>query len=250
MPDGLIAALTLPGLWAVLGAVAAAGLVYGFAGFGAALVFTPVAVAFVAPETAIAAFSLSALVSLFTVVPGALREADLKATGWMIGAAIVTTPLGVWALAVADRDTVRLVVAVVVLTTLAALMLGWRMQAPPGVIGRVGIGAGSGVLGGLTGLNGPIVILFQLAGGDSAARSRANLIIFLTITSISFVPQLWFQGLLRPEALWLGLVLMPVYAVATRAGKALFRADRDVIYRRVAYVIIGVAGVSALPVWG
>lgn len=249
MPDALAAALATPGLWAVLGAVGLAGLVYGFAGFGSALIFTPVAVAFVAPETAIAAFSLSALVSVFTVLPGALREADLRAAGLMIGAAILATPLGVFLLSVAERDTVRLVVAIVVLVTLAALILGWRLQAPPGTLSRAGIGAGSGVLGGMTGLNGPIVILFQLAGSDSAQRSRANLIVFLTITSISFVPQLWAQGLLKAEALWLGVVMMPIYAIMTHAGKVLFTPDREAIYRIVAYIIIAFAGLTALPIW-
>ena len=71
MPEGLSAALALPGLWALLGAVFVAGTVYGFAGFGAALVFLPVGVAIVSPELAIAAFSLSAMVSLVTVVPRA-----------------------------------------------------------------------------------------------------------------------------------------------------------------------------------
>ena len=47
MPEGFSAALALPGLWGLLGAVMVAGLVFGFAGFGAALVFLPVAVALV-----------------------------------------------------------------------------------------------------------------------------------------------------------------------------------------------------------
>ncbi len=249
MPDGLSVALALPGLPFVLMAVVAAGVVYGFAGFGSALIFTPVAVAFIAPETAIAAFSLSALVSLFTVVPGAWGEADRRAAGTMIAAAILAAPLGVYGLSVLDREVIRTVVALVVAITLTALVAGWRFAAPPTLASRAGIGAGSGVLGGMTGLNGPIVILFQLAGSDGARRSRANLILFLTATSISFLPLLWMQGLLTVEALWLGLILMPLYAVGTRAGKALFTPGREPIYRVVAYVIIGLAALMALPIW-
>lgn len=249
MPEGLAAALQLPGLWAVLGAVGIAGIVYGFAGFGSALIYTPVAMVFVPAEVAIAAFSLSALVSLVTVVPSAVREADLKATATLILAAIVATPVGVWALGIADQDVVRLVVAVIVLVTLTALVMGWRLATAPTMPHRVGIGAAAGVMGGMTGLNGPIVILFQLAGGDRAQKSRANLIIFLTVTSISFVPQLWFQGLLSAEAVWLGALLMPVYALTTRIGKALFRPEREVAYQRVAYLVIAVAAITALPVW-
>ena len=249
MQDLVLQTLALPGLWAVLMAVALAGLVYGFAGFGAALIFTPIAVAVIPPEMAIAAFSLSALVSLFTVVPGAVVDANLRVTLIMIGAAILAAPLGVYALRVADTDVVRWVVAVIVLGTLAALLRGWRFQTAPSMGGRAAIGAGAGVMGGMTGLNGPIVILFQLAGGDSARVARANLIIFLTVTSISFLPQLWVQGLLTVEALYLGILMMPVYAVTTWLGKILFSPGREDIYRSVAYVIIGLSGLMALPIW-
>lgn len=249
MPEGLAAALEMQGLWAVLGAVGLAGLVYGFAGFGSALIYTPVAMAFVPAETAIAAFSLSALVSLFTVVPAAARDADLRATATLIIAAVVATPLGVFALRIADQELVRTVVACVVLMTLIALVLGWRMATAPTVPRRAGIGAAAGVMGGMTGLNGPIVILFQLAGSDTAQRTRGNLILFLTVTSISFVPQLWLQGLLTIEALWLGVLMMPVYALTTRLGKALFHPEREAIYRRVAYLVIALAGTTALPIW-
>lgn len=213
------------------------------------MIFTPVAVTVVRPETAIAAFSLSALVSMVTVLPGAVREADLRASGLMILAALITTPLGVYGLAVLNVDTVRLVVACVVLITLVALVLGWRVQAASTLPARAAIGGASGVLGGMTGLNGPIVILFQLAGSDGARRSRANLIVFLTLTSLSFLPQLWAQGLLTPQALWLGLALMPVYGLTTAAGKRLFTPGREPFYRVVAYVIIGLAGLMALPIW-
>lgn len=249
MPDALAQVLSLPGLVPVLLAVGAAGLVYGFAGFGSALIFTPVAVAYIRPETAIAAFSLSALVSMVTVLPAAAREADLRASSWMILAALVTTPLGVYGLAVLPVETVRTIVACVVLITLVALVLGWRMQTAASTPARLAIGGASGVLGGMTGLNGPIVILFQLAGSDGARRSRANLIVFLTVTSISFLPQLWAQGLLTPAALWLGVVLMPVYAVTTWLGKQLFSPAREPFYRSIAYVIIGLAGLMALPIW-
>lgn len=250
MLEALAQVLAQPGLVPVLLAVGVAGLVYGFAGFGSALIFTPVAVAFIRPEIAIAAFSLSSLVSAVTVLPAATREADLRASGLMILAALITTPLGVYGLAVLPVETVRTIVACIVLVTLVALVLGWRMQTQATASARLAIGGASGVLGGMTGLNGPIVILFQLAGTDSVRRGRANLIVFLTLTSISFMPQLWLQGLLTPEALWLGVVLMPVYALSTWLGKRLFSPAREPFYRRIAYVIIGVAGLMALPFWG
>ncbi|MEO0498757.1 MAG: sulfite exporter TauE/SafE family protein, partial [Pseudomonadota bacterium] len=91
MPETLIAAfsatLALPGLGWVLIVTVLAGVVYGFAGFGAALVFMPVATAFIPVETAIAAFAVSAIASLVTVVPRAWAAADKRAVVWMIAVA-------------------------------------------------------------------------------------------------------------------------------------------------------------------
>jgi uncharacterized protein len=51
------------------------------------------------------------------------------------------------------------------------------------------------------------VILFNLGTDQPVAVTRANLTVFLTVTSLSFMPQLWAQGLLAPQALWLGAIL-------------------------------------------
>lgn len=249
MPDGLAAALALPGLWAMLAAVAVAGTVYGFAGFGAALIFLPVAVALVPPELAVAAFSVSALSSLVTVVPRAFPQTDKLALGQLLLAAMLGFPLGIWALRSWDETAIRWAVSGVVLLTLTALMAGWRMKTRPTRGARLGVGAATGVIGGATGLTGPVVILFNLGAGAAAAAMRANTLVFLTLSSLLLLPQLWLQGLLRPEALWLGLVLVVPYALGNRLGQALFDPGREGLYRTVAYAIIAASALAGLPVW-
>ena len=249
MPEGLLAALALPGLWGLLAAVSVAGVVFGFAGFGAALVFLPVAVALVPPELAVAAFSLSALASLVTVVPRAWAVIDRRAVALLLVAAMAGFPLGIWALRTWDANTIRWLVSGLVLVTLAALAAGWRMKAAPTTGARLGVGAATGVIGGATGLTGPVVILFNLGAGAPAAVTRANTLVFLTLSSLLLVPQLWLQGVLRPEALWLWLVLVVPYALGNRLGQALFDPGREGLYRRVAYAIIAVSALAGLPVW-
>ncbi|QBX99555.1 sulfite exporter TauE/SafE family protein [Rhodophyticola sp. CCM32] len=249
MPEALNAALALEGLVWILGATTLAGVVYGFAGFGSALIYMPLATIWLEPAFAIAAFSLSALVSLFTVVPRAWHVAEKPAVFTLIGAAFVSAPLGIYLLRVLDVDWVRIAVAVTVLVTLAALMAGWRYATRPGFATRLGVGAATGVLGGLTGLMGPIVILFNLGAGARAEVMRANTLIFLTLISILVLPQMAAQGILSVDALWLGVVMMPVYALGTRIGQMLFNPRREALYRQVAYGIIALAGVMGLPVW-
>lgn len=104
--------LALEGLVPLLAITLLAGIVYGFAGFGAALVFMPLATTVVDPAVAIAAFSVSALASLVTIVPQAWPNADIKETFTLIGAAFVTTPFGVWLLKVGDAAAISLAVSI------------------------------------------------------------------------------------------------------------------------------------------
>jgi uncharacterized membrane protein YfcA len=251
MPDALAAVLADPGLPFVCLVSLVAGLVYGFAGFGSALIFMPLATLFVTPPVAVAAFSMSALASLATVVPGAWKVADRRTVFLMIGACVLFTPLGVLALRFAPAEVIRTGIGVLTLLTLAALLAGWRVPVGAGLRARLGIGAVSGLTGGSTGLNGPPVILFNLGTeGQAVAVTRGNLAVFLTLSSLTFLPQLWLQGLLPPPALWLGVILLVPYGIGTGIGTWLFRPGWAWFYRRFAYALIGAAGLAALPVWG
>jgi len=94
MLDAGLSALATPGLaWIVL-ITLVAGIVYGFAGFGAGLVFMPVAVIFLPPVMAIATFSVSSMSSLVTVFPRALPLVHRKAVLVLILSAAVAASLG------------------------------------------------------------------------------------------------------------------------------------------------------------
>jgi uncharacterized membrane protein YfcA len=250
LPEGLAAVLSDPGLPFVALVSVIAGLVYGFAGFGSALIFMPLATLVLPPAVAVAAFSMSALASAVTVLPGAWRVADRRATLAMIGACIVFTPLGVLALRLASTEALRAGIGVLTLVTLGALLAGWRVPVGTGLGARLGVGALAGITGGSTGLNGPPVILFNLgAAGQAVEVTRGNLAVFLTLTSLTFLPQLWLQGMVAAEAVWLGVLLLVPYGIGTGIGAMVFRPARAWFYRGFAYALIGAAGLAALPFW-
>ncbi len=249
MPDTLLLALATPGLEWVIFAALMAGGVYGFAGFGSALVFIPFGVAFVEPVVVIPAFYLSALISLVTVVPRAIPKAEPRTSITLVVSSIVAAPLGVYLLLNLSEDVLRWSVSIIAGIALTALLSGWRYTTPPGLVATAGVGAAAGAMGGATGLNGPIVILFRLGGQDSAAQTRANMLIFLTFNSLLVLPVMAVQGALSWPAAWLGLVLLLPYGAGTLIGQALFQPSREGIYRRVAYALIGVAVLVGLPVW-
>ena len=203
MPDALVSALAAPGLGWIALATLVAGAIYGFAGFGAALVFMPVALFWLTPPQAVAAIAVCASSSAFTVLPGALRRCRPRAVGPMLAAAAVAMPLGVLILRRADPAHLRTAVAVIVLGTLAA-----RVHAV-----------------------------------------RADTIVFLTLTSLYLIPLLILQGALGPQGAWIGALLFPIYGLGSLVGRASFRPGQEALYRRIAYVLIGFAGLAGLPVW-
>ena len=247
MPEGLAAALALPGLLPI--ALATLGAVYGFAGFGSALIFMPLATVFIAPETAVLQMALFGLSSVVLLLPRAWGEAERRPTLVMLAAALVALPGGTWALAHLDVGLIRWAISAVVAVTLAALMAGWRSRAAPRPPLLVAVGGAAGLIGGATGLTGPAVILINLAGPGGARQTRANTLVFLTILGAALVPGLALQGLVTAPALWLGVLLVPLYAAASRLGLALFSPARERLDRRTVYAIILAALIAGLPLW-
>ena len=249
MPEGLAAALATPGLLALLVALLAAGVVYGFAGFGSALIFIPAGSAVVGPETAVAAFAIASLGSVATVLPGAWARADRRATGVMIAAASLSMPAGVWLLRHGDPEALRWAVSGLVAATLAATMAGLRLRVGDGTAPRAAVGALTGVVGGATGLLGPIVILVGLGSGAGAVSVRANIAAFLTVINVVLLPQLALQGGIGPSALWLGALALPLYTLGTLVGRALFRPGAERFHRGLAYAVVGASAVAGLPLF-
>lgn len=241
--------LATPGLVWVVVATFSAGMVYGFSGFGAGLIFMPVATAVLSPSMAIGAFAVSALASFFTLVPKAWKEADRANTLWMIAAAVLCTPIGIWILRSADTTILRWALCAIIAATLLLLMSGWRYHLQPSKSLRVGIGGAAGIMMGSVGLPGPLVILFQLGGQDSISRSRANTLVFLTFSSISLVPLMALQGILHWSAVVLGLFLILPYGLGTMVGRRIFDPNKELVYRRVAYGVAATAVVAGLPLW-
>ncbi|EAQ01603.1 hypothetical protein OB2597_04163 [Pseudooceanicola batsensis HTCC2597] len=249
MPDWLPEGVSAFGLVVLLATVTVSGVVYGFAGFGAALIFVPVAARVVPLEVAIAAFNISAVSSLVTVVPRAWREVDRPATVLQIALAGLTASLGIWVLRVMDVTVLRWAVTGVVALTLLALVSGWRYRAVPTLGTRGLVGLGSGFVGGATGLLGPVVVVFQLAGRESAARSRATTLVFLTVTSVLLLPLMAAQGLVTWAVIPLGLIMLVPYGLGTWLGHLLFRPDSERLYRGTAYLLIAAAVIMGLPLF-
>jgi len=250
MPEALAGALTSPGLAWLAATFILAGLVRGFTGFGTALIFMPVGAIFLPVPVAIVIVTVSGMLTWPLIVPQAVRVADRREVVMLAGAALVTAPLGVWLLSWVERDILRWLVAAAAALTLLALVSGWRYRGRVRGAGLGAVGAVAGVLGGTTGLTGPPVILFYLAGQLEAVRVRANTIVFLALLDIGILANLAIRGLVDATALWLAVLLALPYAAGMVVGQRLFRPERERAFRGLAYAVIAGAILTGLPLFG
>ncbi|WP_306115174.1 MULTISPECIES: sulfite exporter TauE/SafE family protein [unclassified Roseovarius] len=249
MPDILAQVWATPGLFWIILVISLAGIVRGFSGFGTALIFVPVAGIFLPPQTVIAVMALTGIASTAALIPRAWRQAARAEVGLLALAAMLTVPVGLWILTILDQITVRWIVAFIAGGTLAVLVAGWRFSGSVNFIGLMAIGAAAGVVGGMTGLTGPVVILFYLAGQSVAQRVRANTILFLAALDVVLVANLLFGRVIGWGEVALAITLAVPYFTTTMIGQALFDPKHERLYRWVAYGVIGLAVVSGLPLW-
>ncbi|WP_136637539.1 sulfite exporter TauE/SafE family protein [Pseudooceanicola onchidii] len=247
MPDWLPEGVSSFGLIVLLVTVFVAGVVYGFAGFGAALIFLPVAARVVPLEVAIAAFNLSAVASLVTVVPKAWKQVDRRAVWVQILCACLSASAGIFVLRTVDVTWLKWAMVLLIAATLIALIAGWRLKAEPTLRMRGYVGLLAGFFGGAVGLLGPAVVIFQLAGTESAARSRATTLVFLTVSSVLILPLMAAQGLITWAVVPLGLAMLVPYGLGTQVGHWLFRPQFEGLYRGAAYALIALAVLLGLP---
>ncbi len=236
-----------PALWPLLAVTVVAGTVFGFAGFGSALIFIPLASIFMPPPEAVFLLALFDIACVVTVFPRAVRTANLREISPVLAVAVVTLPIGLWGLHAIDATPVRWATCAVGAVALAALLTGWRYRGAVNGLMLAGTGAASGIIGGLTGLTGVVVILFYLGRGVAAEVTRANIIVFLTVLGVGLAIGTWIG--ITDFPVGMALILTPAYMIATWIGQALFSPQYDRIYRAIAYVIIGFAVVAGLPLW-
>jgi len=247
--DLLAAAPAVLADWRLLAAVlatAVAGLMRGYSGFGTAVILAPVYSLLWGPRAGVPVMLLMELLVSLQLVPGAIKDADRRVVVPLGGAAALATPLGAWILLTADGDLLRRFIGGFVLVFGMLLMSGWRYHGSRPLPLNLAVGTMAGLLKGSTGMSGPPVILYLLAGLEEAKRHRANLILFFaSIAVISVVPP--FLGGLVDAAVWLRLaVLLPVMAVSVPIGARLFHVVPDRLYRPFAMGVLLAAGGLAL----
>lgn len=250
LPDSatFAAALAEPRFIAAAAIAALSGLVRGFSGFGGAMIYMPLVAAVYEPR--IAAVTIL-LVDFLSSTPFAIPEVRRCTWREVIPISIamaVAVPLGAWALLVLDPIVLRWAIAVLVLGLVAVLMSGWRYRGEPHLAITLGVGAFAGASAGAVQIGGPPVVLYWLSRGNNAITMRANLMVFFAFCGVALVTAYAVLGLFTAATLALSLLLGIPYLIGVGIGARFFHGTSDLLYRRVAYLIIALAALLSLPV--
>ncbi len=246
LPD--VAGLDSPALLMVCAAIALAGLTRGFAGFGAAMIYMPVASAIMDPKLAAASLLLVDATISMPMVISATKQCDWRTVLPAALGAFLTVSIGAWVLTTADPYVLRWIVSCVVLTLLTILVSGWRYTKAPSKRTSFGVGIISGLLGGMTQLSGPPIITYWMSGPSPVNVIRANLITYFFFTSFGSFAAFWWNGLITQELLLLSQIICPAYALSIFIGAKGFSLSGGRSYRMLAYTLILGAAITSMPV--
>lgn len=249
MPEIVNDILALEGLGWLIAGVFLAGAVRGFSGFGAALVYMPIAGQFLPPLWALITLVIMEVFGPIPNLPAAWRAADRAQVARIAVGGAVALPIGLAVLLAVQPEVFRYMVSALVLIMPILMLCGLRLAGPITPRLQYGTGVVSGLVGGIAGLPGPPVILLYMASSTAAAVMRANIMLYLVVVDLTLIVVISLTGRMEAVPLLLGLILALPNLLGNLAGAAMFRPERQRLYRMFGLGVMMVVGLTSLPIW-
>lgn len=226
-----------------------AGLARGFSGFGAALIFIPLASAAVGPTLAAPILLVIDGFGAAPMLPSAWRYSDRRAVFVMSAGALVAIPVGTLALTRIDPVMLRWGISTAILLLVGLLASGWRYAGRPLPIVTVGVGLVSGFLSGSAQIGGAPAVAYWLGSASSAQSVRANMVLFLACSTVYTVVAYGVSGLFGWGMVALSLAAGPAYLAGTTLGTRMFGLASQETFRRICLALIALAAILGLPLF-
>jgi uncharacterized protein len=226
-----------------------AGLARGFSGFGAALIFMPLAAKIIGPQLAAPVLLLTDFVMALPMLPSAFPLISRVEVLLLAAGALLSVPFGTYLLSALDPLALRWVIERLVMIMLVLLMSGWRYHGKPHWLASLGIGACSGLGSGIAQIGGPPVVAYLISSERGAARMRATVVVFFAILSLFAGATYAYSGLLTENAASYGLTSAPAYGMGLWLGAKCFGIASEEVFQRVCLFLIALAVITGLPMW-
>jgi uncharacterized membrane protein YfcA len=246
-PLEALAGLGSPPPLLVLVAAFLAGTVRGYTGFGSAMIFMPVAGAYLGPKAAIGIMSIIDAVMQFGMIRSTWRHARWGEIGPLFVGYVVGLPVGIWLLMTIDPTPVRWVTSLSIVMVLTLLLTVGRIEASPGLPATLMTGTASGIISGLASLGGMILSLFWLAGPSRNEGVRGSSVAFFVPASVLSISLLALAGIYTADVFRVAAWTILPYGVGIGLGSILFEKASPRMFRPVAFGVIAVAALTSLP---
>ena len=241
MPDLLTLSFAISAVVACI-----AGMVRGFAGFGAAMLMTPIFSALYGPAVGIALCLLLEIAVALPLLPAVVRLVDWRQIALLLLAAVVCVPAGTFVLTLTEPDPMRWAISAIILGAVALLASGWRYRGRPRPATTLAAGALSGFLNGLSGMAGPPIAFYYLASQETAAHVRANLTTYFVFVDLAAIAVFASRGLIGWNTGVQGLLLAPAVMLGGVLGERLFPLASERFYRRLALALLVAVAIACL----
>ena len=111
-----------------------------------------------------------------------------------------------------------------------------------GECSRATTGVISGLINGFVGLGGPPLVIYMLALKQSAAVQRANILVFMAITSVLILGSTFIGGGVTLENSFLGMLTAPFQIAGGWLGARLFLKLPAELFKKFSLVALIVLG--------
>jgi uncharacterized membrane protein YfcA len=229
--------LSVPELGYIALCVLVGAIIKGYSGFGASI-FWVVSISLVLPPIQVVPMILMfEVISSFYLLPGIWRKVQWKSISHLMIGTFIGTPLGIYALASLSALSIRIALAVTVLTTAILLLRGFTLEKIPGKRATVGVGVLAGVLNGSMSVGGPPVVLFYFSTPIGIAVSRASMIAYFFGLDAVGTAMLSSQGLIDAVVLWRTVLLIPLLLLGTLIGNWGYKKTNPDWFKKTALYI-------------
>jgi len=243
----LAESLNITLVYAVIASVAS-GVLFGFAGFGAGLIMSPLFAVIFSPTDAVAIVTLTTVTAGVQLWPQIKRRAQVREALPIALGGSLTIPLGTFILLTIDADLMRRGMGGIVLLFSIIMLLGWTYRGPRGLFTGGLTGLISGVVAGTSATSGPIYSLYFLSAPVEAIVTRANILLVSTIFPISTILSMFAQGAIGSQTIVRFAVIMLPYTLGIWAGSRMFRSSSDRLYRSAALWFIFAVGLVVVVI--
>ena len=212
-------------------------------GFGDALIAMPLLAMLAGLEVATPLVALGASTIAITILVGAWRQVDIRATWRLVVSTLIGIPLGLLLLKVAPQAIVEGLLGLVLVGFGLYSLITPKLPTLDNENLSYVFGLIAGILGGAYNTNGPPVVVYGALRGWSAERFRATLQGYFLPTGLTILISHGLAGLWTPTVLRLYAYALPVIVAAVVVGGRVNRRIAGNRFHRVIYGFLVLVGI-------